>query len=161
MFKKLFSSSAVILLVIGLCFAIPQSSYSATVINIDASAVALDIGAFEATITSAATIEANFTANFPTGWFDFSADKLISAFDGASVGSLPAGPIGSFDINTGLTGWELTNQAGTVLTLGSDYFVRNPGGTTNYNVVVPIPGSILLLGSGLVGLIGIARRKMS
>ena len=48
--------------------------------------------------------------------------------------------------------------AGVVLNNGFTQADTFAGATVN---VVPIPGSILLLGSGLVGLIGIARRKRS
>jgi hypothetical protein len=155
MLKK---SILTVFLTLCLFFSLALTSHAATVISIVAEGLLADIAAFEATILTPDTATAaDFTNNFPMGWINFSSGKLLSAFDSTFMASLTTGPIGSFDMDVTLGGWELTNQAGTVLTLGTDYFV-NPVGT-NYEIVVPIPSAIVLLGGGLLGLVALRRRR--
>jgi hypothetical protein len=158
MFKK---SILAVLLTLCLCFSFGLTSHAETVISIVAEGTLVDVAAFEATILAPDTTTADdFEAHFPSGWVDFSAGKLLSAFDGTGETSLPSGGIGQFDTDTTLGGWELTNQAGTVLKLGldGDYLVKVKAG--NYVITpVPIPSAILLLGGGLISLIAVRRRR--
>ena len=75
-------------------------------------------------------------------------------------GPLVTGTIGSFDITIDeLSNFKLFDDGNSSIpTTAWNYNAS----TDTYTVsTVPIPGSILLLGSGLLGLVGIVRRKRS
>ena len=157
MYKR---SIIVVLLTIGLCLSFVPTSNSATVINIVAQGALADIAGFEATIISPDSVS---TDDFEpgsalVGFTDFSiAPDLLSFISFNISNSIDSGEIGSFQETTVLGEWELTNQAGRILEFGTEYIVELVG--TDYNIFVPIPSAILLLGCGLISLFAIQRRQ--
>jgi len=130
MIKK---SILVVLLAIGLFFSFALRSNAATVITIVAEGPLMDVAAVEATIIGPDDVTVgDFTPNFPAVWIDFSAPKLISAFDASWVNSLPNGEVGRFSSNVILGNWELTLQYGWVLVIDTDYRVTRVG--TDYRI---------------------------
>ncbi len=160
------------LLVVGFCFGAAQGALAYTTVYLDM----VDPYAYVDTDTNGIagiqfdilglddTDDPGFTPNLPAGWFDHSSERRVSAFDSVGSASLPNGVLGTFDIDVELGGWELTLQDGSILTMGDnfpiEYTVLFDG--TDYTITnaVPIPSALLLLGSGIAGLVGI-RRKMS
>lgn len=100
-------------------------------------------------------------------WNEGTIDQTAGTLTGLSVASFVGTPDATFDIATlnftavglGLSPIDLIeptsntwpNYAGTALT--------GPTFTDGSVNVVPIPGSLLLLGTGIVGLVGIGRKK--
>lgn len=158
----------VLLLVVGICFGATQNSLAATTVYLDMADPYLDMIAsiqFEIFEPSDADFS-DFTDEFPTEWYNFSEERMISAFDGSGEASLANGVIGTFDIDVVLGGWELSLQNGDVLTMGAnypfEYDVVLDG--TDYIITnmdpVPVPSTLLLLGGGIIGVLGL-RRKVS
>lgn len=151
-----------ILLSIGFCVStLPSATFASTSVYFDAQGPLIDlVGSLQFDILDPITADvSHFTPNFPTGWINFSGGKLVSAFDGIGTASLQSGVIGTFDIDVILGNFELGDQSGNVIAndlyniivSGSDYKISD----------VPIPSALLLLGSGLVGLLGFRRKIKS
>jgi hypothetical protein len=160
--KMSFRSVAVVLLALAVFVATPQLALSSTIVTVQPGGTFINIESFNFSISGpSGTTASNFTASLPADWFNLSSGPVISAL---SLGSfLPTGAIGSFNVdNVVLSGWvfgHLVNGNAVSFTQGIDYFVSQVGG--NYVVsgsAVPIPAAVWLLGSGLVGLIGLRRR---
>ena len=109
----------------------------------------------------------SFKHNFPAGWLFMPTGSTVSAFDGGGNNSLATGLLGTFDNNVILRNWALSDQAGksyqipdfsvTSKLVGTDFHYQ----ITAPSCAVPIPGAVWLLGSGLIGLAGYARKKRS
>ena len=90
------------------------------------------------------------------GDFDIKLDGFTLVSGGASV----------WTIDLGLTGVtesyfnDLSSiPPGDTQTLAALKFVQGPGDDSAFGAVVPVPAAVWLFGSGLLGLIGVARRK--
>jgi hypothetical protein len=162
--KLLGKCGLVILGVIGICFGTTLNSQAYTTVYLDMADPYLDaIAAIQFDIVDPADADiSNVTLNLPEGWIDFSADKLISAFDGTGDASLPNGVIGTFDIDVQLAGWELTLQDGFIIPMGDDfpleYQAIADGADYTITNVVPVPPGIILLASGIAAIAGLRRR---
>jgi len=91
------------------------------------------------------------------GSFDIKLDGFSLASGGSAI----------WTIDLGLTG--VTNSdfnalslipPGDVQTFAALKFVMGPGDDSAFGAVVPVPAAVWLFGSGLIGLIGVARRKV-
>jgi hypothetical protein len=153
----------VLVITIGVLLSFAQSSYSATTIDIFAVGPLADIGGIQFDIITPP--EASSTDFTPLGavtsWLNFSSGDTVQYFDGVGSNSLMTGDIGTFTAyDVTLDGWVLSDQSANVLQQGVDYIIVPNG--TNYTVnPVPIPPTVLLLGAGLMGLVGIRRRVKS
>ena len=100
------------------------------------------------------------------GTFDFSTPTILGTVsfrmgnctDSADPATCTAGTTGIADLTmtdgTGLVGDGFLDEIGTgILTV--DYSQAN----AQANTVVPVPAAVWLFGSGLLGLVGVARRK--
>jgi hypothetical protein len=129
----------------------------------------LNLGTFAWNPTFFALLDPS-TSKLPTD----NSNGTIGALDGWDFGNFGGvgpgtGTIGTVNFQVdplaalGLTDLSMavsTSSGGWFDAAGAPITPTLNGATVNVNVV-PIPGSILLLGSGLVGLIGLVRRKRS
>jgi len=155
-------SFTVILLSMFLCFALPQLAQSSTIVTVNPGGTFINIGSFNFEILgpSGTTVEDNYTSLLDTHWNDFSGGTIVNGMAKTSAYNL-SGNIGTFNVdNVVLGNWVFGNQLAVSFTQGVDYIVTHVG--TNYVVssasAVPIPAAVWLLGSGLIGLIGLRRR---
>jgi hypothetical protein len=160
--KMSIRSIAIALLALVVCFTAPQPALSSTIVTVNTGGTFINIASFNFSILgpSGTTADDNYTATLPAHWTDMSSGSVISAFSNGTSWSLTSGAIGSFNVdNVVLGGWVFGNQSSVSFVQGVDFFVSQVGG--NYVVsgsAVPIPAAVWLLGSGLVGLIGLRRR---
>lgn len=95
----------------------------------------------------------------PDTWFT-GASLVPDAFPNP-VSSLPnyvpAGPTGAGLMATLLLGEELDPATGTVLT--GELWATNAGTSIASVAAVPVPAAVWLLGSGLIGLVAVGRRR--
>jgi hypothetical protein len=165
-----------LILVIGLCFSFAVTSHSATIINITAEGALADVQAFQVSVQAPNTANVStWTNSFPAGWLDLTdanaKPKIVSAFSLLTENFLPTGRVGEFSDNVELGGWVLGNSENEDLKEGVNFFVRfnevqSAGLTTAatdyvYDIVVPIPSAIFLLGGGLISLFTVLRRRRS
>lgn len=65
-----------------------------------------------------------------------------------------------FDLITGVTFADTVNALGTDLRIGIHVIAFDSGGSESFvNTLVPVPAAVWLFGSGLLGLVGVARRR--
>lgn len=131
------------------------------VFDIDATAFAIvndDIGTSIDIPNQSFTLQGTFdtTTSFFVGTFDVSGGLLAGTFTDLSVTQTSATSPFSFEANLIYTSGSLMGG----LTVGR---LEGIGDTTNLGAklgaVVPVPAAVWLFGSGLIGLIGVARRK--
>ena len=163
MFKRSTFSKMIVLLFIGLFLSISQPAYSSivTTVNFEANGPLTDVANFQFTILDPESVLAgDFSVVWPGDWAEMTDDssKIVQAFSlGGS--SLTTGTIGDFteDDPVILGSWVLGNQAGTDLYEDTDFQVILTGNT--YTVTaIPIPSALWLLGSGLIGIVGVRRK---
>jgi len=171
MLRKIRFGITAVFIVASLCLTFATPSHSSTSVFFENNGDITDL----VTQFSFQIISPSFPA-IDTG--DFVPDTLPAGWDATNLfGNTstwvtfgPAGTtldtqrIGGFDgIDDPVTlgGWELTDiNTSMPLILDTDYFVNFDG--TDYTVTsVPIPPTVLLLGAGLMGLVGIRRRVKS
>lgn len=148
------------LLAAGFFLGLAQTSFATTVYFDATGPLFEDVGSIQFDILGPVNAAlSNFTANLQDGWIDFSTGNTVSLFDGTGSSSLQNGIIGTFDIDAMIGNFEFAHQSGDVIPQdqyniiadGNDYRVSN----------VPLPSALLLLGSGVAGLIGFRRRIRS
>lgn len=92
------------------------------------------------------------------GNFDIKLDGFVLASGGTSVWTIDLGL-------TGITDSDFNDLSsippGNTQTFAALKFAQGPGDDSAFGAVVPVPAAVWLFGSGLLGLIGIARRKQS
>jgi hypothetical protein len=151
---------AIVFLSMVVCFAAPQLSQASTIVSVEPGGTFVNIANFNFEIlTPSGTQGSTFTPTLPANWLFLPTGNVVSAFDGGGSNSLPSGAIGSFAIDVTLGNWVFGNQGGNTIS-PSAYVVNHVG--TNYVVsasAVPIPAAVWLLGSGVVGLVALKRRK--
>ena len=150
---------SIVFLSLLLCFLFVQPAYSATIVYfVDGG---LDVASFDFDVLDIDYHVVDFNGTWPAEWLELSGLDTVSAFDTSSTNSMPTGQVGYFDADdVWLGNWVIGNQDAVVLTEGVDYTVSFVGDT--YTVAaIPIPGAVWLLGSGLIGLVGIRRRFLS
>ena len=150
------------LLAIGLCFGSVQTVLAYTTVYLDlVDSLENSIASLQFEILEPDTVDVSDVSLFlPSGWIDFSVNRIVSAFDGTGEAPLPNGMIAAFDFDVILGNFEIGDQNGkvipgdlySILRNGSDYIISNN--------VVPIPSALILLGCGMAGIVGIRRRQM-
>jgi hypothetical protein len=85
------------------------------------------------------------------------SEVLVSAFPGVSTGAFVVATVEFLAVGLGASNLTLSEAAGNPW--ASDGSSINPTFANGSVTVVPIPAAMWLFGSGLVGLIGISRRK--
>ena len=161
------SLMCIVLLLTTLCLVGPQLAECATVVSVAPGGSFTNIAGFQFSIlTPSGTQASSFTPSSVVtnlGWTNMGTGSTVTYVD---LNPLPGAPlpstqsqIGSFSIDVTLGSWVFSNEAGNTIS-SSTYVVTHTG--SNYLVsAVPIPAAAWLLGSGLVGLVALKRRKRS
>lgn len=105
------------------------------------------------------------------GWFDFFSNNILAA-DAAALTAIDGFGSFTFDVTALVSDWisgantlQFVAMTGNNDTSGNDFlhgFANNteaPGSTYLTVSAVPVPAAVWLFGSGLLGLVGVARRK--
>lgn len=124
-------------------------------------------------LTFDASVVNVLSVSFDTGVWNFvnntgTINNTLGTVDGIAVSALPSTVTGDFIFAT--IQFQAVGLSGTNSSLGLTEFAGNPwasGGSNitpldfvNGNVsIVPVPAAVWLFGSGLLGLIGLARRE--
>ena len=90
------------------------------------------------------------------GNFDIKLDGFLLASGDTSIWTIDLGLTGVTDSD--FYDWS-SIPTGDTQTLAALKFVQGPGDDSAFGAVVPVPAAVWLFGSGLLGLIGVARRK--
>ncbi|TKB73770.1 MAG: hypothetical protein E8D46_07730 [Nitrospira sp.] len=93
-----------------------------------------------------------------TDALSFSTNMNASGNDSLGA-SIPAARRGSADINTVLNLLQRNGAANTLTTVGSAFLSQANG--TFVVSAVPVPAAVVLFATGVIGLVGMARRRMS
>ena len=163
--KKLCSVAGKVLILAAIFIVAPQLAQSATIVTVESGGSFQPIGGFQFSIlTPSGTLASAFTpsslVSSTLGWNNGSSGSVVAYFDFSGSSSLPLGQnqVGSFANDVTLGNWVFTNNTTGFSIPSSNYSVSQIG--TNYLVSpVPIPAAAWLLGSGLVGLVALKRRK--
>ncbi len=98
------------------------------------------------------------TLYLATDALSFTSNMNVSGNDSLGA-SIPAVRRGSADINTVLNLLQRTGGANTLTTVGSAFLSQANG--TFVVSAVPVPAAVVLFATGVIGLVGLARRRMS
>jgi hypothetical protein len=118
------------------------------------------IGVYTANTTTASAVITGSNPGYPNGYNTFAGGTYMGFL--AAPGNYGAEVSAATDQQLNLYTYTFTSTRGTnpVMTQVSGILIDTNGGVTTINPsAVPIPPSILLMGSGLLGLVGIGRRK--